>query len=83
MMAQVRSIKTVYYLGRSVVKINRAAHDNSAVLRCIDHMQLNDYAATSAEVFDENTGTLHAVIRRVMNTNTIVIAFKREVKRGM
>lgn len=77
-----RLIQTVYYFRKEVVKVNYAVHANSAVLRCVDHMQLNHYGATLAEVFDNNTATLHAVVKRSMD-GTIYIIFKREVKEGV
>lgn len=68
-----RSIRTVYYFkkgGRGgekgVAKINRALHAKSAVLHCIEHMQNNKYEAVAAEVFNEDDGTLYAVVRRTM-----------------
>ena len=75
-------IKTVYYFRGSVLKINHALHANTAVPQCVYHMQLNRYAASTAEVYDESNGTLHAVIKRSVN-GTITIVFKREVKEGM
>ena len=77
-----RTIQTVYYRGKQVVKINVASHANSAVLRCVDHMQLNHYEATTVEVFDNVTGTLHAVVRLSVHKK-ITIVFKRPVKEGM
>lgn len=77
----IRTIQTTYYGGKSVVKNNTAVHANTAVLRCVDHMQLDHYSASVAEVFDHTTGTLHAVIKR--NIKGIVIVFKREVVEGM
>lgn len=78
----IRSIQTTFYQGRTVVKVNTAVHANSAVLRCVDHMQLNHYSATAAEVFDNQSGVLHAVIHRSV-TGRITIIYKREVKEGM
>ncbi len=76
-----RTIQTTYYRGRKLIKTNTALHSNTAVLRCVDHMQLNHYEATTAEVFDNDNGVLHAVVRR--NSKGIVIIFKREVIEGM
>ena len=76
------NIKTVYYQNKRVVKITRAAHANSAVPRCVDHMQMNHYDAFTAEVFDELNGVLHAVITRSVKGN-IKIVFKRHVEEGM
>ena len=75
-------IKTVYYRGNKAVKVTKAAHANSAVPRCVDHMQLNHYDAFVAEVFDELSGALHAVITRSVKGN-IKIVFKRHVEEGM
>lgn len=76
------NIKTVYYRGNMVTKVTRAAHANSAVPRCVDHLQLNHYEAFVAEVFDELNGVLHAVITRSVKGN-IKIVFKRHVEEGM
>jgi hypothetical protein len=80
--SQSRPIQTSYFFRSDLVKTNNAKHANSAVLRCVDHMQLNHYGATSAEVFDNQTGELHAVVARSMDSK-ITILFKREVKEGM
>lgn len=77
-----RPIKTVYYFGSRAVKITRAKHANSAVPRCVDHLQLNHYNATLAEVYDDVNAELHAVVTRSVK-GTIKIVFKREVKEGM
>ena len=76
------SIKTVYFHGKKVVQVNKACHANSAVLRCVDHMQHNHYKSNVAEVFDELSGELHAVISRSMATGVIKIVFRREVQEG-
>lgn len=76
-----RIIETVYYRGTAVVKRNLAAYANSGVLRCVDHMQRNSYQATVAEVFNNRTGKLHAVVRSSVTKGepSIVIIFKSEV----
>jgi hypothetical protein len=78
-----RNIQTTYYLGKKLVKNNTATYANNAVLHCVEHMQLNHYEASTAEVFDSSNGELHAVIRRNIKTNGIAIVFKREVEEGM
>lgn len=78
--AAVRTIQTVYYSGKLVVKINTSIYANSAVVNCIDHMQQDDYNAHVAEVFDSHTGELHAVITR--NMTGMKIVYKRELKKG-
>lgn len=65
--AQVRAIRTVYYFKKEVVKTNRALHAKAAVLHCIEHMQNDKYMASAAEVYNEDDGTLYAVIRRTMH----------------
>lgn len=49
----------------------------NAVDRCVHHMQLGDYDSTVAEVYDNSTGELHAVITR--NFKGIRIVFKRDM----
>jgi len=75
----IRKITTTFYNRLDVVKVNNAVHANNAVLRCIDHLQINQYDATHAEVFDSESGVLHAVIKRRMNGD-IEILFKRDVQ---
>jgi hypothetical protein len=79
----VRNIRTVYSgVKGETLKINHASYANSAVLRAVDHMQLNNYGAKVAEVFDSSSGELHAVIRNSMN-GEIRIVYEREVSKGM
>jgi hypothetical protein len=80
-----RPIQTVYYediRGRHPVKITRSRWALNAVPNCVKRMQLNEYGATLAEVYDTETGELHAVIRHTMDRE-IKILFQREVKEGM
>lgn len=76
------SIRTDYYFGGKIVKVTRSLHANSASKNCFDHMQTNDYEATVAEVYDEDTGELHAVIRRRVGGEAdpvhVSTAFKRK-----
>ena len=74
-------IKTTYYHGKQLVKINPARHANSAVERCVGHMQISHYNATVAEVFDGASGVLHAVITRTVKGMNIV--FKRVITEGL
>jgi hypothetical protein len=80
---RVLPIHTHYFThaGGRAVRINRAGSALRAVPLCVEHMQLNHYEATVAEVFDTRGGVLHAVIRRTVEGN-IRIVFKREVKEG-
>lgn len=77
-----RPIRTDYYLGGKVVKTNKSVHANSAAKNCFDHLQTNDYEATVGEVWDEDTGELHAVFRRKVGGEAdpvhISTVFKRE-----
>lgn len=77
-----RPIRSVYYSdfqARNAVKITRGKHPESMVLRCVDHMRHNNYEAVLAEVFDEDDGVLHAVIKRRINGD-IEIIYQRDVK---
>ena len=76
------SITTVFYHRGKVVRINKSSLANNAVPRSVFYMQTNRYDATTAEVFDEHDGVLHAVITRNIQGN-IKIVFKREVAEGM
>ena len=71
-----RNITTTFYRGVSVVKVNKASYASNAVLRCVDHLQLNSYQAGHAEVYDSADGTLHAVVKRRINGD-LEILFKR------
>lgn len=73
-----RTIKTIYYRGRKVVKQNRALHPENAVLCAVEHLHSNKYQALTAEIFDEETGVLYAVIRR--GFKGINILFKYDFK---
>lgn len=75
-----RTIKTKYYVGKRYnepVKVNSALDANHAVATCILHMQINHYGATSAEVYDDESGQLHAVVTRSV-TGMIQITYKRD-----
>jgi hypothetical protein len=74
-----RNIQTTYFYRDEVVKVNRSASANSAVVRCVDHLQMNHYGASTAEVFDALSGQLHAVFR-YSTTGEIRIIFKRDVE---
>jgi hypothetical protein len=78
-------IKTVYYSGVSklsnVVKTTASVYAFNAVPNAVRHLQTNEYGATLCEVYDENNGTLHAVMKRNVK-GEIHILFKREVMAG-
>lgn len=75
-------IKTVYYRGKETVRTTRAGSAFRAVPHCIEHMQVNHYEASVAEVYDLRDGTLHAVVKRNVQGN-LTIVFQREVKEGV
>ena len=66
-MTTIRNIVTKYYFRREVMRINRSVHPDRAVLNCIYHLQRNDYQASIAEVVNEDTGKLYAVVTRNIN----------------
>jgi hypothetical protein len=74
---QKRSIKTIYYRHNDDPKINRSKDANRAVGTCVLHMQINQYGAHAAEVFDAETGELHAAIKRSVN-GKITIVYNRD-----
>lgn len=55
-----RKIRTDYYYRGELVKVTRAVHPNRANVNAFRHMQINEYGAGIAEVYDEGTGELHA-----------------------
>jgi hypothetical protein len=66
-------LRSVYYLGKKVVKVNRGGAAIRAVSRCTEHMRRNDYDATVAEVYDTRNGKLHAVLRRNVQGHTRIL----------
>lgn len=75
-----RKIKTKYYIGKrydNPIKTNHSLDANMAVATCVLHMQVNHYGATSAEVYDDESGQLHAVVTRSIAGN-IAITYKRD-----
>lgn len=78
-----RQIRTNYFFGKELVKTTMALYPNRAVPTCVDHVQFNNYEATHAEVFDERTGELHAVVKRHIGgakmPQKIEVEFRREV----
>ena len=75
-----RWIKTKYCQGKRYhdpIQVNSASDANWAVAKCVAHMQINHYEATSAEVYDDNTGELHAIVTRSIN-GQIRIDYRRD-----
>ena len=71
----------MYYRGRDCMQTNSASNPLRAVSRCVEHLRLNSYAATVAEVFNANTGTLHAVVKRDV-TGNIRIIYQLELQKS-
>lgn len=77
-----RPIVTTYYDKKgNLIKTTRSLLARNAVRNCVDHMQVNDYGAATAEVFDERCGSLHAVVVFTVK-GKMEIVFKRESKVG-
>lgn len=75
-----RQIKTKFYAGRDYanpVKINSSSDANTAVATCVLHMQINHYGATTAEVYDDSSGQLHAIVKRSIN-GQLTISYRRD-----
>ena len=81
--SNVRPIQTVFYQGKDAIKITRSKWANSAVPNAVKHMQTHQYEATHCEVYDIESGILHAVLKMPIGGTEIRILFKREVKEGM
>lgn len=80
-----RNIKTKYYVGKRFgepIQTNSGTDANMAVAQAVLHMQIAHYRdqnrnpATACEVYDNETGTLHAVVTR-SPLGAIQIAYKR------
>lgn len=82
MIPEDRNIRAVFYKdfqARTALKVNKGKHPERMVLRCIAHMRKNTYEAVLAEVFNDNTGKLHAVVKRRINGD-VEILFQEEFK---
>lgn len=51
------------------IKVTSSSNANRAVANCVMRMQVNEYGATVAEVYDDETGDLHAVVKLRPNGN--------------
>lgn len=71
-----RTIVTQYTLRNKPVQVTRSANANRAVMRCVGHMQVNQYGASVAQIHDLVTGELHAEVKRSVEGN-IKITFER------
>lgn len=81
-----RNIKTKYYVGRRYndpIRTNSSKDANHAVAQAVLHMQVGHYTdidgnpATACEVFDSESGMLHAVVSR-SPLGQITINYKRD-----
>lgn len=70
-------IKTVYHRRNEPPKITRALNANRAVATAVAHMQINQYGSHLCEVYDSETGELHAIIKRSVN-GRLTIDFQRD-----
>jgi hypothetical protein len=74
-----RTIRAVYYNGKKeAIRTNHGSWPRTMTLHAVDHLQLDSYGATVCEVFDIETGTLHAVLTR--SVKKVEIIYKREPK---
>lgn len=74
-------VKTIYRHGREVVKTNSAGSGFTAVPRAVMHMRANDYEASVVEVFNEQNGKLHAVMKLDVHGHLHVL-YQRPYKEG-
>jgi hypothetical protein len=76
---RIMPIKSHYYLGKELMRRNSASNPLRAVSRCVEHLRLNSYQATHAEVFDASNGKLHAVVKRDIHGN-VHILYERKLQ---
>jgi hypothetical protein len=81
-----RNIKTKYYVGKRYsdpIQTNSGKDANIAVAQAVLHMQVAHYRdesqnpATSCEVYDNESGQLHAIVTR-SPLGQLQIAYKRD-----
>ena len=69
-----RWIETSYYDEKHrLICVNAAVYAESAVTHAVQHMQANDYHASSADVCDAYSGKLYAIIKRHVNGNIAIL----------
>jgi hypothetical protein len=76
-----RSIATVYHCNNRIVKVNRSSRAFYVIPTCIRHMQIDEYGANLAEIYNTLTGKLYAIIRKNVK-GEIKILFKCKIQRG-
>jgi hypothetical protein len=73
-----RTIRTTYYGTKLEALRNNSSSDaNRAVATCVLHMQIDHYGAQAAEVYDTETGELHAAVRR-WKDGSLRIVYQRD-----
>lgn len=70
-------IRTIYYRRELEPKRIRSLNANRAVAQAVAHMQINHYGSHLCEVYDLETGELHATITRGVR-GRLVIDFARD-----
>lgn len=73
-----RPLVTQYNRGDEMVKINRSANVDTAIMACVGHLQTDEYGATYAIIYDPDRGLDHAIFTRT--PNQINVLYKRKVK---
>jgi hypothetical protein len=74
-----KGIKTVYFIRGQKSKIIWSKNANRAVTQCVGHMQIDHYGSHLAEVFDAETGELHAQVKLDKN-GVLHIYLKRNAR---
>jgi hypothetical protein len=73
------TIRCLYYNNsKQLIKTVAARYPRSAILRALDHMQMDDYNARIAEIIDQAIGTLHCVLRR--SPMEVTVVYKKEAE---
>lgn len=73
-------IKTVYYRNGKPCRVTSSKDANRAIATCVRHMQVNHYEAQAAEVYDNGTGELHAVVR-LFPSGCLHVSPKRDLQK--
>lgn len=72
-----KPILTTYYHERTPIRVNAGLRVDRAVSRAVGHLESGKYPlADAVEVFDRETGRLHAVIRKGTRETTIIYSRK-------
>ena len=79
-----RPIRAIYFNGKKdPVHTNAGRYPRTMILHAVDHLQLDSYGAKVAEIFDQDNGILHGVLRMylVEGKPKIEILYKRDPKK--